>query len=164
LAAQALVVLIVTASIPELPDMRTEENNAVALSFFERFTASDIGGALATMTDDATWWIPGKKERSPSAGLYPKDKIGRLFHRMLNALESGLNMTVVSCIGEGDCVALEVISSGDLKNGRQYRQEYHMLLKFRDGKIASVREYLDTQHANDVWAAPLTDQELEKVR
>jgi uncharacterized protein len=141
--------------------MKTEENKAVAFQFFERFTASDIEGALDTMTDDATWWIPGKKERSPSAGLYAKDKIGRLFHRMVNALESGLKMTVVSCIGEGDHVALEVISSGDLKNGRRYRQEYHMLLQFRDGKIASVREYLDTQHANDVWATPLTEQESE---
>jgi uncharacterized protein len=142
--------------------MSTEENKAVAFKFFERFTASDIKGALDTMTDDATWWIPGKKERSPSAGLYPKDKIGRLFHRMINALKGGLKMTVVSCIAEGDHVALEVVSAGDLKNGRQYRQEYHMLLKFRDGKIMSVREYLDTQHANDVWVAPLTEQESEK--
>jgi uncharacterized protein len=144
--------------------MRTEHNKAVAFRFFERFTANDIEGALATMTDDATWWIPGKKERSPSAGLYPKDKIGRLFHRMVGALERGLKMTVVSCIAEGDKVALEVVSTGDLKNGRQYRQEYHMLMSFRDGKIASVREYLDTQHANDIWAAPLTEQELEKAR
>ena len=132
--------------------MSAEENKAVAFKFFERFTASDIEGALGTMTDDATWWIPGKKERSPSAGLYPKDKIGRLFHRMVNALKDGLKMTVVSCIAEGDHVALEVVSAGDLKNGREYRQEYHMLMKFRGGKIASVREYLDTQHANDVWA------------
>ena len=144
--------------------MNTVENKAVAFRFFERFTAGDIEGALDTMTDDATWWIPGKKERSPSAGLYPKDKIGRLFHRMLNALESGLKMTVISCIAEGDHVALEVVSAGDLKIGRLYRQEYHMLLKFRGGKIMSVREYLDTQHANDVWAAPLTKQESEKVR
>jgi uncharacterized protein len=143
--------------------MSTEENKSVAFKFFERFTASDIEGALDTMTDDATWWIPGKKECSPSAGLYPKDKIGRLFHRMINALKGGLKMTVVSCIAEGDHVALEVVSAGDLKNGRQYRQEYHMLLKFRHGKIMSVREYLDTQHANDVWAAPLTEQESEKV-
>lgn len=143
--------------------MSTEENKAIAFKFFERFTASDIEGALDTMTDDATWWIPGKKERSPSAGLYPKDKIGRLFHRMVNALKGGLKMTVVSCIAEGDHVALEVVSAGDLKNGRQYRQEYHMLMKFREGKIVSVREYLDTQHANDVWAAPLTEQESEKL-
>ena len=144
--------------------MSTDENKAVAFSFFERFTASDIEGALDTMTDDATWWIPGKKERSPSAGLYSKDKIARLFHRMVNALKCGLKMTVVSCIAEADHVALEVISAGDLKNGRQYRQEYHMLLKFREGKIVSVREYLDTQHANDVWVAPLTEQESEQVR
>ncbi len=140
--------------------MDTAENKAIAYHFFERFTASDIEGVLDTMSDDATWWIPGKKERSPAAGLYSKEKIGRLFHRMVNSLKSGLKMTVVSCIAEGDQVALEVVSSGDLKNGREYRQEYHMLLKFRDGKITSVREYLDTQHANDVWATPLTAQEL----
>jgi uncharacterized protein len=144
--------------------MSTEENKAVAFRFFERFTASDIAGALDTMTDDATWWIPGKKERSPSAGLYSKAKIGRLFNRMVNELERGLEMTVVSCLAEGDHVALEVTSSGDLKNGRQYRQEYHMLLKFKDGKITSVREYLDTQHANDIWVTPLTEQEIEKAR
>jgi uncharacterized protein len=144
--------------------MSTEQNKAVAFKFFEHFTASDIEGALNTMTDDATWLIPGKKERSPAAGLYSKDKIGRLFHRMINALTGGLKMTVVSCIAEGDHVALEVVSAGDLKNGRQYRQEYHILVKFRDGKIMSVKEYLDTQHANDVWAAPLTEQESEHFR
>jgi uncharacterized protein len=144
--------------------MSTDENKAVASQFFERFSASDIEGALATMTDDATWWIPGKKERSPSAGLYSKDKIGRLFARMVSALESGLKMTVVSCISEDDRAALEVVSTGDLKNGRRYRQEYHMLMKFRNGKIASVREYLDTQHANDVWVTPLTDQEIQNAR
>jgi uncharacterized protein len=142
--------------------MNIRENKALALEFFERFTAGDIQGALDTMSDDATWWIPGKPERSPSAGLYSKERIGRLFNRMVAALESGLTMTVVSSVGEGDHVALEVVSSGDLRNGRQYRQEYHMLLSFKDGKIASVREYLDTQHANDIWSAPFTDQELIK--
>jgi uncharacterized protein len=144
--------------------MNTEDNKAVAFRFFERFTANDISGALETMAEDATWWIPGKKDRSPSAGLYPKDKIGRLFGRMIGALKNGLEMKVISCIAEGDSVALEVVSSGDLKNGREYRQEYHMLLRFRDGKIVSVREYLDTQHANDVWSAPLTESEVKNAQ
>ena len=143
--------------------MSTAENKSVAFKFFECFTSSDIQGVLDTMTEDATWWIAGKKERSPSAGLYSKDKIGRLFHRMVSALEDGLKMTVVSCIAEGNRVAVEVVSAGDLKNGRQYRQEYHMLLEFRDGKIKSVREYFDTQHANDIWAAPSTEQELDRA-
>jgi len=133
--------------------VNTDRNKAAARSFFERFSAGDIEGALALMTEDATWRIPGKKELSPAAGLYTKERIGRLFRRMLDGLSTGLHMTVVSSVAEGDSVALEVVSSGDLKNGRQYRQEYHFLMEFKDGKIQAVREYLDTQHAHDVWVA-----------
>jgi uncharacterized protein len=102
-----------------------------------------------------------EKNRSPAAGLYLKDKIGRLFSRMVVALKNGLEMKVTSCVAECDSVALEVVSCGDLKNGREYLHEHHMLLRFRAGKIVSVREYLDTQHANDVWSAPLTETETE---
>ncbi len=135
--------------------MSAERNKAATYEFFGRFTANDIQGVLDMMTGDATWWIPGKPDRSPSAGLYSKEKIARLFHSMIKQLKSGLTMTVKSCIAEGSKVAVEVESQGDLKNGRLYRQEYHMLMEFRDDKICSVREYLDTQHAYDVWIAPL---------
>ena len=134
--------------------MSTEQHKATAAEFFARFSASDIPGALATMTDDATWWIPGKPELSPTAGLYQKDRITKLFHAMLKQLKSGLKMTPTGMVAEGDRVAVEVVSEGDLKNGRLYRQEYHMLLEFRGGKICAVREYLDTQHAHAVWIAP----------
>jgi ketosteroid isomerase-like protein len=127
------------------------QNKRTAEEFFARFTASDLDGALALMTDDATWWIPGKPEAMPTAGLYPKDRIARLFHTMLGRLRTGLKMTVVGAIAEGDRAAVEVRSEGDLTNDRKYRQEYHMLMMFRDGKIYAVREYLDTQHAYDVW-------------
>jgi ketosteroid isomerase-like protein len=129
----------------------TDSNRATAQRFFELFSASDIDGVLGLMTDDATWRIPGKKELTPTAGVYTKERIGRLFRRMLDNLTGGLRMTVLSSVAEGDRVALEVTSSGDLKNGRLYRQEYHLLMEFRDGKICAVREYLDTQHAHDVW-------------
>jgi ketosteroid isomerase-like protein len=131
--------------------MDTDRNRATARRFFDLFSASDIDGVLALMTDDATWRIPGKKELTPTAGVYSKERIGRLFRRMIEGLASGLRMTVLSSIAEGDRVALEVVSSGDLKNGRQYRQEYHFLMEFREGRISAVREYLDTQHAHEVW-------------
>jgi uncharacterized protein len=85
---------------------------------------------------------------------YSKERIARLFYTMLENLEGGLKMTVKSAIAEGDRVAVEAESEGDLKNGRRYRQQYHFALQFRDGKICAVREYLDTQHAYDVWLAP----------
>jgi ketosteroid isomerase-like protein len=131
--------------------MPTEQNKKTAIELFARFSASDIAGVMATMTDDATWLIPGKPDASPAAGLYTKDKISGLFHTMLGRLKSGLKMTVKSAIAEGDKVALEVESYGELKNGNIYDQRYHFLIEFRDGKICAVREYLDTQHAHSVW-------------
>src|SRR3954463_6492495 len=89
-------------------------NKQIAIELFERFTRSDIPGVLDLMTDDATWLIPGKAELSPSAGLYDKRKIGKLFNIMLGRLKSGLKMTVKSAIAEGDNVAIEVESAGDL--------------------------------------------------
>jgi uncharacterized protein len=136
-----------------LEAVNTDRNKATAQRFFELFSASDLEGVMALMTDDATWRIPGKKDLTPTAGVYTKERIGRLFRRMLDNLTGGLRMTVLSSLAEGDRVALEVASSGDLKNGREYRQEYHFVMEFRDGKICAVREYLDTQHAHAVWIA-----------
>ncbi|MFL5413726.1 MAG: nuclear transport factor 2 family protein [Myxococcales bacterium] len=134
--------------------MSTPRNKEIAAELFARFTKSDIPGVLALMTDDVVWRIPGKKDLSPAAGDYGKERIGRLFNRMLSQLENGLSMTVLGSIGEGDAVAVEVESSGDLKNGRGYRQQYHFHIEFHDGQIVRVHEYLDTQHAFEVWMRP----------
>jgi ketosteroid isomerase-like protein len=131
--------------------MSAEDNKKVASELFSRFSASDIDGVMGLLTDDVTWRVPGKPELSPAAGIYDKNRLRRLFNRMLAQLDDGLKMTVTGSVAEGDRVAVEVESSGDLRNGRRYRQEYHFFMRFRDGKIAEVREYLDTHHAWDVW-------------
>jgi uncharacterized protein len=123
----------------------------VAIELFRRFSASDLPGALALMTDDVTWRLAGKPELTPVNGVYDRRRLERLFGRMWSQLEAGLQMTVIGAIAEGDRVAVEVESAGDLKNGRKYRQQYHFAFEMRDGKIAKVREYLDTHHAHDVW-------------
>jgi ketosteroid isomerase-like protein len=131
--------------------MSIEQNKKVASDFFSCFDSNDVAGALRAMTDDATWWIAGKPEQQPAAGLYDKEKIAGLLKNMGGQLTNGLRMTVKSLIAEGDKVALEVGSYGELRNGRVYNQEYHFLLTIREGKISSVREYLDTQHVYATW-------------
>jgi ketosteroid isomerase-like protein len=134
--------------------MSTERNKKLAAEFFERFSNSDIAGALNTMTDDATWWIAGKAGSTPTAGIQDKARIARIFESMVKQLKDGMKMTVKSSIAEGDKVALEVVSLGELKNGRLYNNEYHFLVTIRDGKISAVREYLDTQHVAATWFQP----------
>jgi len=130
---------------------QTDINKQLACSFFTRFDANDIDGALATMSDDATWWLAGKPEQIPGVGRLTKEQIARVFRRMASQLEDGLRMRVKSLIAEGDSVALEVESHGRLKNGRVYANEYHTLMRIRDGKIHEVREYYDSQHVFSVW-------------
>ena len=131
--------------------MSIEQNKKLASDFFDRFSANDIAGALDMMTEDATWWIAGKPEQLPVAGVRSKEQIARIFYNMAGALRDGLKMTIKSLIAEGDKVALEVESYGELRNDRIYNQEYHILMTIRDGKIGSVKEYLDTQHVFATW-------------
>lgn len=131
--------------------MSIEDNKKLASDFFARFSSNDIDGALNTMTDDVTWWIAGKPDQLPSAGLYSKEKLARLFHLMVGQLKDGLKMTVKGMIAEGDSVAVELESYGELLNGRIYNQQYHTMIRIHDGKISEVREYLDTQHVLAIW-------------
>ena len=131
--------------------MSVEENKRLARQFIDRFTANDIAGALDLMTDDATWWLAGKPDHLPASGVYSKEQIGRLLRDMAGHLPNGLKMTVKGLVCEGDKVAMEAASYGELRNGRVYNQEYHFLLTIRDGRIKEVREYLDTQHVYATW-------------
>jgi len=134
--------------------MSLEDNKAVACRFFERFDANDIEGALDTLADDATWWIAGKPAGLAAAGVHDKKQIAGVFQRIAGRLKDGLRMRVKSSIAEGDRVALEVVSHGELRNGRLYENEYHTLMTIRDGKIREVREYMDTQHVFLTWFRP----------
>jgi uncharacterized protein len=131
--------------------MTSEQNRKVAEELFARLSAGDVPGALATMTEDATWLAAGRRELLPAAGTYNKERLARLFKAMLGQLKNGLRMRVKGVIADGDKLAVEAESYGELANGRVYNQQYSFVIEFRSGKICAVREYLDTQHAYDVW-------------
>lgn len=68
--------------------------------------------------------------------------------------DGGLRMEVKSLIGEGDTVAVEARSDGTTKSGKRYENEYHLLLRIREGEIIEIREYTDPMHAVEVLDSP----------
>jgi uncharacterized protein len=133
-------------------DTATETSRSVALRFYTLFDANDIPGVLDLMAEDSTYWLAGKPGTVPTAGNHSKEEMATIFRRMGQRLKDGrLRMQVKQVTAEGERVALEVESRGELLNGRIYNQEYHALFTIRGGKIAAVREYMDTQHVQDVW-------------
>jgi uncharacterized protein len=134
-----------------------EANKQLAVDLFARFSTNDIAGVLDLLADDVTWWIAGKPDAQPASGDHDKTWMARLFHRMVSQLDGPMQMTVRGLVAEGDKVAVEVVGDGKLRDGRRYQNEYHFLLTIRDGQIAAVREYLDTQHVFATWFAPATE-------
>ena len=74
-----------------------------------------------------------------------------MFRNMLSAYTDGLDMQIVSIIGEGDIVAAETRSHATTRKGRVYENEYTLFFTIRDGKIAKVREYTDLLHVLEVF-------------
>jgi ketosteroid isomerase-like protein len=127
------------------------DNKELARDIFVRLGRSDIPGAVALLSNDVTWSLPGKTDQHPAAGNYSKKEITDLFERMISRTTDGLDFTFKSILAEDDTVALQMESRGELTNGRVYNNEYALLLRFADGKVVQVREYNDTLHSYAVW-------------
>jgi ketosteroid isomerase-like protein len=128
--------------------MSTEKNKETVREFMKHFSANDLKTALGMMADDATWWVAGN---FPLSGTKSKAEFAELLGKIGGAVPAGIKLSPKAFTAEGDRVAVETESSAEHTNGKKYRNQYHFLFEVRDGKIRSVKEYLDTMHANDVF-------------
>jgi len=69
--------------------------------------------------------------------------------RYVEAARDGMS-AVTNVVAEGDQVVAEWTSRATARNGRSYRNRNAGIFTVHDGKIVSVREYTDTQHAAQV--------------
>jgi ketosteroid isomerase-like protein len=106
----------------------------------------DPPSVLKDMVDDGEWWVAGTTAVS---GSMNKQQLMDLMRNVGSNAEGGLKLVprADSWIIEGDKVAVEVDSEMKLKDGREYRNEYHFRIQMRNGKILQVKEYLDTMCA-----------------
>ena len=127
--------------------MSAEFNKEQVRKFLKCFTDRDVAMASALTTDDLSWSIGGRVELFPLLGAPPKNGIGAIFDELLPETRHGLSIEPNGMIAEGDKVACEAVSRGELGNSRTYNNEYHLLFAFRDGRIASVKEYVGMLYA-----------------
>ncbi|MBY0334514.1 MAG: nuclear transport factor 2 family protein [Acetobacteraceae bacterium] len=124
--------------------MTIDENKQVVRAFCAHFKDARIGDLLDAMSDDATWWILGKPHLFSGAGTKSRAEMERIWGHLFRHMKDGLDMSVIGMVAEGDKVAAEIRSHADLKDGRVYENQYHMLFTLRQGKIIEVKEYADT--------------------
>ena len=131
--------------------MTADRNTETVRSFFERFSAADVPGALALLDDSAVWRVMGRQGGLPMSGEMDKDAIGALILGVREAIPDGLKLTPTGRTAEGGRVALEMESYGEMTNGVVYNNFYHFLVTVADGRITALREYMDTDQVKRLF-------------
>ena len=122
----------------------------VVARFFEIFSSGDVAAIVGALDDDAVWWVSGRLDGL--SGSYDKASFGPLLVGAKAAYKgAGLAITPTAMIAEGDKVAVEAEGFAELMDGRSYTPHYHFLVTVRGDKVLEVKEYMDTQHAKDVF-------------
>jgi ketosteroid isomerase-like protein len=123
--------------------MSTTKNVQAVKNFFAAIGRGDKEGLLALAAEDIEWIIPG--EDWPLAGT-------RHGHAGLADLLETASRTIETSteprefVAQGDRVLVLGFASGKVKaTNRTFEDHFVFAITVRDGRLTSIREYIDTQ-------------------
>ena len=126
--------------------MGIEENKALVREYFRRLQAGEPTVA-EMMAEDITWWVP---QSSELGGTHRgKASVLALMGKGVDLYQLPLQVVIEAMVAERDSVCVQLVVEAKTAAGRPYRNDYHFAFRVRDGKIAGVREYVDTKYASE---------------
>ncbi len=123
--------------------MSTERNVETVQDFFAAIGGGDREALLALVAEDIEWIIPGKDW--PLAGTYHGHAgVVDLLETASRSLETATEPR--EFVAQGDRVLVVGVATGMVKatNG-PFEDAWVFAITVRDGKLTSIREYVDTQ-------------------
>lgn len=128
--------------------MAVQDNKSKALQFVQLMGRAEAEAAFRMMAPDAVWWTPTD---APGGADIPLARMKGAIGGFFGVFATLPVFEVQGIVAEGDSVCIRQTSRGGLsRGGAPYGNDYLMLLRFRDGLIVEVREYM-----NPILAAPL---------
>ena len=132
----------------------TTDNEALVRDFFAQLNAENLEAIRAMLAEDAAW-LPQARDM-PGAGSYRgRHVIVDEFLKPIRGLfEPGSpSNRIVSMAANGPLVLVETHGTGKLRDGRPYENRYAWAFEIRGGKIAEIREYLDSHYIVRLFGA-----------
>jgi ketosteroid isomerase-like protein len=117
------------------------------LEFFRILSTGDIEAIRATLHEEVTW-TPQVKD-IPGAGTYRgKRGVCDEFLAPVRGMfaPGDPKTTVHTIVSKGSFVMCESVGRGKLQDGRTYENRYAWALEVKDGKILTIREYMDSHY------------------
>jgi hypothetical protein len=132
--------------------MSIENNIQTVKDFFGAIGRGDRKALLALVAEDIEWIIPG--EDWPLAGTYHGHAgLADLLETAASSIETSTEPR--EFVAQGDRVFVVGFARGKIKaTSKTFEDDWIFAISVRDGKVAHIREYIDTQ-ALARAAAPL---------
>ena len=118
-------------------------NKKITRDFFEALSTGS-NKYLDFYTDDSIIWTAGSNS---IGGTRTKKEVVTFAENILSAFPSGITFNITGITAEDERVAVEVSGEAIHASGETYNNQYHFLLRIKDGKILELKEYMDTQLA-----------------
>jgi hypothetical protein len=120
-------------------------NRQRVLNFLDAFYSRDIEGALACCSDDVDFLANAPIDIMPHMGHRRGKAEVREMWRIVYARYSSMRYEVVGTVTEGDKVAVNVRAFFRKRdNDRNIQFDIAVFYTFRGGRIAQIREIIDT--------------------
>ena len=135
--------------------MSTEKNVQTVKNFFAAIGRGDEDGLLALVADDIEWIIPG--EDWPLAGTHRGHAgLADVLQKASKTMETSTEPR--EFVAQGDRVLVVGFATGRIKaTNKTFEDHWVFAITVRNGKLANVREYVDTQalaRASEMAAGP----------
>jgi ketosteroid isomerase-like protein len=123
--------------------MSTEQNAQTVKDFFAAIGRGDREALLALAAEDIEWIIPG--EDWPLAGVHRGHAgLADLLETVSKTMETSTEPR--EYVAQGDRVLVVGFARGKIKaTNKTFEDNWIFAITVRDGRLASIREYVDTQ-------------------
>jgi ketosteroid isomerase-like protein len=135
-------------------DQSNTQSEAVVRTFFELLNAENLEAIRALLTEDAAW-LPQARDM-PGAGEYRgRDVIVDQFLKPIRGMfaKGSPRNRILSMASNAAVVLVETHGTGNLSDGRPYDNRYAWAFEVRAGKVAVIREYLDSYYIVRLFGA-----------
>ncbi len=126
-----------------------EQNKVLEGKVIEAISNDNWEFVDSVFSKDAVVWVAGSMPGI--SGTHDSSFVVQAGKNTRNFFPDGLSLTAKAMTAEGDRVAIEAESLGKHNNGKTYNNHFHILMEFKDDKVITWKEYMDTMHANDVF-------------
>jgi uncharacterized protein len=133
-----------------------EENKRIVRDFLAAMSARDWQALDRVCDPDVVWYVPGVPKLIPVAGVHKgvKDIVAFLTRAIQEfgtegQRPGGNRMDIKNVLGEGDRVVVEHEVFATTKKGKDYHNSYCLSFLLKGGRIAEIREYVDSLYAYD---------------